>query len=221
MSTVLGVTEASLREYMRLETSTSNSSYSDSTLGSNLRASADFLERATHRYFADKGTVTLKYTTNGDATVALPGLRTVATVTLASAALTLDTSYWLIPDAMQTGLFMAVQVRPFAVRPGGPAYLSYPDWFDTNKDHPRWGLSSMPNDLVLVGEGGYTDATLPEGVKQACKVLAGYYTKRPDSLLAGATQTPDGSIFDLSHLPIEVQDFVRLWGSHEQAATVG
>jgi hypothetical protein len=52
---------------------------------------------------------------------------------------------------------------------------------------------------------------MPEAVRHAAKVLAAFYTKRPDAILSGGITTPDGNTFDLSNLPVEVADFVREW----------
>ena len=61
---------------------------------------------------------------------------------------------------------------------------------------------------MIAGSWGYTD--IPEPVLHATKVLAAFYTKRPDAILSGAITT-DTSLFDLSNLPIEVQSFVTEW----------
>lgn len=218
MTAVLGVTETAVRDYIRLEAD-GNSQHSDASIHSNLLAAAEFLERATERYFADRPAVTLTYTTEGRASLPLPGLRSISSVTWAGSTLAADTTYWLLPDAQQTGIFTGIQLRPYDNREG-PWYLGVPDWFDRNLDHPYFNRryrNSIPNDLVIAGAGGYLDADLPEAVKFACKILAGYFTLRPDSLLSGARQTPDGSIFDLSKFPQEVSAFIREWKAGEMA----
>lgn len=202
---------ASVREYMALNSSSSDSKYSDDTIGSNIKAAGWYLERATGRRFADR-TETLKFTTNGQAFLPIPGFRTVTSVTLQGAALTADSTYYLIPDVQQTGVYTGVQFRAFSNR--GNDYRSNPEWFDRNLDRYPFGspgFTSLPNDLSIAGDTGYTDAALPEPVRHATKVLAGYYTKRPDSILSGGITTPDGGIFDLSNLPIEVQSFIAEW----------
>lgn len=206
------VTAASVREYLGLNTSSGDSRYSDATLGSNIRAASWFIERSTGRLYADQ-TATLKFTTEDRAWVPIPGLRTATSVTLNGSALTADSTYYLIPDAQQTGVYTGIQFRSFSRRADGPWWLSNPEWFDRNLDSPyypgnRGGGTSLPNDLVIAGSWGYTD--IPEPVLHATKVLAGYYTKRPDAILSGAITT-DTSLFDLSNLPIEVQSFVTEW----------
>ena len=49
-------------------------------------------------------------------------------------------------------------------------------------------------------------------------MLAAYYTKRPDAVLSGGIQTPEGGIFDLSHLPVEVTQFIAEWKIDADAA---
>lgn len=208
---------AQVREYLELNATASSSKYTDATIGSNIRAATYALEKATHRRLGPT-TETLKFTTNGAAYLTIPGLRTASAVTLSSAALVADTSYWLIPDAQQTGVYTGIQFRAFGTgRQGGSSYLSFPDWFDTNRDSPwhpgnRGGPTSQPNDLSIAGTWGYVDdSTMPEAVRHATKVLAAYYTKRPDAILSGALAMPDGGMVDLSNLPIEVQQFIREW----------
>lgn len=215
------VTAAAVREYMGLNSVSSDSKYSDATIGSNIRAAIGALERLTHRRLADT-TETLKFSTNGAAYVTIPGLRTATSVALSTATLTVDVGYWLIPDSQQTGVSTGVQIRPFGTGTQGLSYLSFPDWFDTNRDSPwhpmnRGYGSSTPNDLVIAGAWGYVDdATMPEAVRHAAKVLAAFYTKRPDAILSGGITTPDGNTFDLSALPVEIASFVKEWDAGSQ-----
>lgn len=227
MPTYAFVSEQSVRDYLALNVD-STSRYTDSTLGSNIRAASEFLERATNRYFADRPSMTYTLTSHGAAQVPLPGLRNVSSVTLAGSALVVDESYWLIPDVMQTGVYTGLQFRAFGTRDDGPAFLRYSDWFDRNLDSPKWPGNwggdggSLPNDLVIVADGGYSAATLPEAVRHATKVLAAYYTLRPTALLSGAQQSPDGTTFDLSDLPVEVREFVNRWRLNDRrVVTVG
>lgn len=209
-------TEQAVRDILDLNASAS-SRYSSATIASNIRASAYFLERATGRIFRDESTLTLKFTTNNQGSVYIPGLRTASTVTLGGSARTVDESYWLTPDAMQTGVYTAITFHPY----GTSDYRSNPEWFDRNLDSPYWqGLTqsrrSLPNDLVIAGAWGYTDATLPEPVRDANTRHAAWLTLRSDALLSGARAT-DAGIFDLSNLPIEVQNFISSWKSGSQA----
>lgn len=217
------VHEAAVREYLELN-GAAVSKYSADQVGSNIRAASWFLERATGRTFRDATALTLTFTTHGETSIPLPGLRTATAVTLSTTALVANESYHLIPDAQQSGVYTAVQFRPFGQGGQGPWFLSYPDWWDRNLDSPYWNRGarpgSLPNDLTILGDWGYTDATLPEPVRHATKVLAAYYTIRPDALLSGARVTPDGGIFDLSNLPIEVQMFIDGWRLGRQAVGI-
>lgn len=216
-------TEAAVREIIGLNTTAQGTAYSSDTIGSNIRDASWFLERATGRIFRDETALTLKFTTNNQAAVYIPGLRTASAVTLNGATLTVDSSYWLIPDVQQSGVSLAVQLRPFNRGQGNDWYLGIPDWFDRNLDSPKWNAGyrggSLPNDLVVAGAWGYTDATLPEPVRRNTARLAAFYTIRSDALLSGARATESG-IFDLSNLPIEVQEFVASWKTGPQAVGV-
>jgi hypothetical protein len=218
------VTAASVREYMGLNASSSDSRYSDSTIGSNIRAAGAFLERHTGRYIGDQ-TLTLKFTTEQRAWVPIPGLRTATSVTLNGTALVADSGYYLIPDMQQTGVYTGIQFRPFITREASPWWLGHSDWFDRGLDlrNPMTGTGytrSVPNDLVIAGSWGYTDAIMPEDARHAAKVLAGYITKRPDALLSGGVATDSGT-FDLSQYPIEVSDFIHQYGASSFVQGVG
>lgn len=218
------VTAAAVREYMGLNSVSSDSRYSDDTIGSNIRAAGWYLERATGRTFEDV-TATRKYTTNGATFLVLPGLRTASAVTLSGSALTADSTYYLIPDVQQSGVYTGIQFRAFRARSGGPAYLSNPEWFDRGLDmrnpYGEDALTSVPNDLSIAGDWGWADGDVPEPVLHAVKVLAAFYTKRPDALLSGAIQTPDGTTLDLSQLPVEVRVFIEEWRVTPAATGVG
>jgi hypothetical protein len=68
----------------------------------------------------------------------------------------------------------------------------------------------------IAGAWGYTDATLPEPVRDANTRDAAWLTLRSDALLSGARATDQG-IFDLSSRPVEVQAFVHEWRTGKQA----
>lgn len=210
---------AAVRTILDLEDNAA-SRYSDETIGSNIRAAAWFLERVTHRIFRNEPTLALKFTTNGEASIGVPGLRSAATVTLNGSGLVDGETFHLIPDAQQSGIYTAIQFRAFGTNRNGPSYLSYPDWFDRNLDSPYWrgrGYQGLPNDLIVDGAWGYTDANLPEPVRDANKILAAWKTLRPDAFLSGARATNSG-VFDLSQFPIEIQSFVSDWKIGAQVA---
>jgi hypothetical protein len=212
-----------VREYIDLNTTASSSKYTDSTIGSNIRAAGAWMERRTGRIYGNQSATSKKFTTNGKPAILIPGLRTATTVTLDGTALTADTTYWLLPDAQQTGLYTGIQLRQWNTG-STPWYYSVPDWWDRGLDLPG-GQSlggSLPNDLVILGDWGYVDdATMPEEVRHTAKVLAAYFTKRPDAILGGALATPEGGVVDLAQFPIEVQSFVAEWRIEQGAEAVG
>ena len=218
------VTAADVRGYLDVTGTTGN--YSDSAIGSNIRAASEYLERATQRWFADKGSVTFTTTSQGNTSVPVPGFRTVSAITQQGTTLTVNETYYLIPDTLGTGIYTAVQFRGFGSRSYSLGYLSNPEWFDRNLDND-WAKGygwrySLPNDVVITGEGGYAAADLPEAVRHATKVLAAFYTKRPDSVLASVATTVEGTTLDYSALPPEVATFIDLWKlSGPQAVSVG
>jgi len=212
-----------VREYMDLNTVASSSKYTDSTIGSNIRAAGAWMERRTGRIYGNRSATTMKFTTNGKPSIMLPGLRTATTVKLDDTALTADETYWLLPDAQQTGLYTGIQFRAWSMGGHAPWYLGVPDWWDRGLDmggQPVGG--SLPNDLVILGDWGYVDdATMPEEVRHTAKVLAAYFTKRPDAILGGALATPEGGVVDLSQFPIEVQAFVAEYRIEQGVEAVG
>lgn len=219
MTTPAFCTEQDVRTVVELNAAAS-STYSSDTINSNIRSAAWFLERATKRIFRNETDLTLTFSTNNAAAVPLPGLRGVTSVALNGAALNQDTTYWLLPDSQQSGLFTGIQLRAFTRGSGPNWYLAYPDWFDRNLDSPKWTQAQfeggLPNDLVIEGSWGYTDATLPEPVRDANKRLAAWLTLRSDALLSGVRVT-EGGAFDLSNMPTEVQMFVADWSLGKQA----
>jgi hypothetical protein len=213
-----------VREYIDLNTLSSSSKYTDSTIGSNIRAAGAWMERRTGRIFGNQSATIKKFTTNGKPSLLLPGLRTATTVLLDGTALVADETYWLLPDAQQTGLYTGIQFRAWSRDGGSSWYLGVPDWWDRGLDMSG-GQSpggSLPNDLIITGDWGYVDdATMPEEVRHTAKVLAAYFTKRPDAILGGALATPEGGVVDLSQLPIEVQSFVADWRIEQGVEAVG
>lgn len=214
------VTAQMVREYIGLE-SDATSRYSDATIGSNMRAAGDWLEQRTHRFLWDR-TATVTLTTNGQASTQIPGLRVPSSVLLAGTTLDVDETYWLIPDARQTGLYTGLQVRPHGGRAG---FLRSSEWFDRGLDLPGrpggdFAYSSLPNDLVVAGAWGFVAGSEPEEALHAYKVLAAYFTKRPDAILSGGFMTEDGNSFDLSQYPVEVSTFVAGWMLRPMAVAV-
>ncbi len=225
---------ADVRSYLDLNATPSTSQYTDQTIESNIRAASYTLERATGRWLADRPNVTATFTTQGRAELFIHGFRSVSSVTLQGAALLANQSYWLHEDAQATGIYLAIQLRVFRQWNTGPRpWLSNPQWFDRGLDDPYfpgnygggWTYSSLPNDLVIVGDGGYLDANLPEPIRQASKILAAFYTMRPASILADVAITPQGGVLNYSQMPPEIAagllGFVNQWRVSEAAVSVG
>lgn len=210
------VTAADVRGYLNIEGSTKN--YSTGNLESNIRAASSFLQRETNRQFEAQTGTTKTFSTDGKAYITIPDLRTVTSATLQGVALTANTTYWLHPDRVSSGVYTGLQVRAFGSR---GSYLSNPEWFDRNLDtyaRKGWDYSTLPNDLVIVGDWGYT--SYPDELMHATKVLAGFYSKRPDSVLANAQVTPEGALLSYSDLPLEVGAFIRSWRLGESVALI-
>lgn len=209
------MTVAQVRAYLDVDGTTGK--YSDPLITSNIRASSAFLERATGRQFEAQTGATKTFTTNGLASVSVPDLRTITSITLQGAALTSNESYWGISD--DRGVITTIQLRAFGSG-GSYGYRSNPQWFDRNLDRDwyRYGSGSLPNDLVITGNWGHDP--LPEDLLHACKVLAAWYTKRPSSVLANVAFTPDGSTLNYSELPPEVVNFVKSWSLGPMLAAV-
>ena len=187
-------------------------------IGSNINAASSFLQRRTGRQFEAQASLTKKFSTHGKAYLTIPDLRSATAVTLNDAALTADSTYYLIPDRNNSGVYVGIEFPSYRQRlsPGL-------NTFDINYTHLRWGGSfdTLPNNLVI-GPADWGHAPLPDELLQATVVLASWYTIRPDALLANARQTPEGNVFDLSGLPVEVTEFINAWRIEvDTAETVG
>lgn len=201
------VTAATVRDYLTV--TGSSGAWSDSLIGSNIAAACSNLQRWTNRQFEPQGSntaVTKRFTTRHRSYLTIPDLQVANTVTLHGSTLTQDETYYLIPDRMNTGVFVAIQL-PNRRDPGD--YRSFSGWFDRNYDRMRFHLDDIPNDLEITGVWGHP--VYPDPVLHAAKVLAAYYTLRPNAVLGGVSLTTQGTEVDLSQLPREVQDFVRDW----------
>lgn len=185
------------------------SAYPDDLIQSNIYAASEFVEKAANRAFEAHDNVTLTFTTYGNTVVDLPGVRSVSSVTRDSSVLEANTTYWLLPDDQQSGVFTAMTFGPYAYnyRP--------PDWFDRGTDLPDFqrGLlpgGSLPNNLSIVANVGYLDADLPEIVRVVTKTLAGALTMYGPAVLTGALVTPDNS--NLASTAWDLfQAFLREW----------
>lgn len=209
------ITAAGFRSFMEWTGSTGRKS--DTNLGIILRSASDFLERRTGRLITASASNTVRtFTTNGRAYVNIPDLRTAATVSLQGAALTADSSYWLIPSRQSPDISIGVQLRAF----GTTSYLANPDWFDRNLDQ-QWARTggyegSLPNDLSVTGLWGWTST--PDQWVMAIYAMAGYVYQHSDALFSGARATPEGFLLNLNAMPSEVQALVEDWTIGDQAA---
>lgn len=206
--TPLPVSEAQVRAYLGIDGTTGQ--HADALIASNIRAAASFLQRETHRQFEPQTGATKTFTTNGLAAMRIPDLRTLTSATLQGASLTANESLWLISDSQQAGIYTGIQFRAFG-QGGYSSYKSNPEWFDRNldRDYLRYGYTSLPNDLVIVGDWGYDP--YPDDFLHPLKVLAAWYTKRPASVLANVAITAEGNELRYSEYPPEVQKFLAAW----------
>ena len=197
------IAPAQVRDYLNITATTGQ--YSNALIGSNINTATGFLQRRTGRQFEWQGSNHTKtFTTEGRAAITIPDLAVANDVTLQGTSLTLDSTFYLIPDRKNTGIFTGIQFRPF----GRYDYRSNPQWFDRDLDNPRWAYgSTLPNDLAITGEWGYH--TLPSDVLMAVTILAAYYTKFPDAIISGGIQTTEGTV--VIGFPDPVQAFIEDW----------
>ena len=209
------VTAADVRTFANIDGTAGR--YSDAAIGSNILAAQALIEQRTGRQF-DQSTGTRKFTTDGRAQLQIPDLRSASSVILNGSTLTADETYYLIADAAHPTVYTAIQFRPFG-RYRQPWYLSVPDWWDRGLDMPGgYSDSSVPNDLVITGNWGWT--TLPSDILHATKVVAAWLTKRADALLGNAVATPDGSVYAYDRFPPELDAIVATYKAGEQVVGV-
>ena len=192
--------------------------WSNELLGSNIAAASGFLQRRTNRQFEPQGSnvaVTKVFSTYGQESIVIPDLRSASAVSLNDNALDANSTYYLIPDRNNSGVFVGIRF-PQERRTNWAGLNT----FDINYNHLRWGVryDPLPNNVSITGVWGHEP--YPPELLHATKVLAGFYTLRSDALLSGARQTPEGNIFDLSKLPLEVQSFVADWKIEESVVMV-
>ncbi len=242
----LVISTDSVREYLELNSPGSTSKYSDATIGSNILSAQSFLERTTRRFLIDRPAWTWANTTMLAAQVAIPAFRTFTTVTWGGVVLDVSVpgdgktgpSAWAIADEINNGTYVALQFRPWRADSDMPWWLALGgqnSWFDQAADNPfdprnrggGYAWTSMPNDLVITGDAGW-DSTLPvDGFGgypsiflHATKVLAGFYTMRPASILADVAITPAGGVLTYSQLPNEVRGFIASFKNGSQARSM-
>lgn len=225
----LTVSATEVREYLQMDTDATSiaaSSIPTAQIESNILAAQETLERATRRWFVDRPATTYTMTTMLRPIVPIPGFRTFTTVTWSSSTLVANQSYWALPDAQNTGIYTSMQFR--ALRADNRDWwLADPQWWDKALDNPfypgnyggGYASTSMPNDLVIVGDGGY--ATYPMAWLLAVKQLASFYTKQPASILANTIITAQGGIINYAELPATVSAFIASWRAGQMAVSVG
>lgn len=233
------ISTQAVRDYLELNSPGTSSKYSDGTIGSNIRAATSYLEVECHRFFADRVAVTVGITTMLAAQVAIPGFRSFTSVTWGGAVLSvafpgdgnIAPSAWAILETapgVPNPVAVALQFRAWRADSDRPWWYADSGWWDKGLDNPfypgnrggGYAWTSMPNDLVLVGDGGYVAGTEPETLLHAVKVLAGFYTMRPASILADVAITPAGGVVTYSQMPAEVVEFVADWKVGQQVASM-
>lgn len=198
-----------VRDYLTV--TGSSGQWSDGLIGSNITAARSTLQRMTNRQFEPQGSntaVTKRFSSRGRTFMVIPDLVS-GSVTHNGSSLTEGETVYFIPDRMAPHVYTAIQLP--GLRNGGD-YRSYPDWFDRNYDSWWWRgrLHDIPNDVSITGQWGHSP--YPDDFLLAWKALAAFLTLRTDALLSGAVQRiNEGVIFDLSRMPLEVQNFVREW----------
>jgi hypothetical protein len=236
------VTSDQVRDYLTLNTPGSSSRYSDDTINSNIQMAQSMLENETHRFLADHPGVTWAATTLNRAQVAIPGFRSFASIVWGASEMTISVpgdgvvnpsvwGLWESSPGVEDGkqLVVALQFRPWRVDNDRPWYYADPLWWDKALDNPfypgNWGggyaWTSMPNDLVIVGDGGYAPGDEPWQLKEAVRAMAAWITMRPASLFANVAATPAGGSLPYWELPPEVNSFIDGWKAAEQATSVG
>jgi hypothetical protein len=219
------IAASDVRDYLDITTTTGQ--YSDAVIGSNIRAASDYLQRRTGRQFELQSGEAKTFTSYNRAILTIPDLQSVTSVTENGAALTADETYYLIPDRRSSGIFTAIQFRVPDQRRDGPEFLHSAEWWDRGLDWRRSGpYTSDPNDLVVTGTWGYnplipgTAPTIPDELLHATKILAAWYTKRPDSVMAGVQVSPEGAVSDFRNVPQEVAVFIEEWRLGDRAVSI-
>ena len=226
----LTVSAAQVRAYLSLEAGNPTNSPSKSTeqIESNILAAQEVLERATGRWFVNRPATTYTATTMLRAIVPVPGFRAFTSVSAYGSALVVNQAVWPLPDAQNSGIYTALQFRPFR----GDLHewwIANPDWWDAALDNPfypgnyggGYAWTSMPNDMVVVGDGGYAPGSEPFSWLLAVKQLAAFYTLQPAALLAATIVTPQGGVISYADLPDTVVNFINSWRTGQQAVSVG
>jgi len=199
---------AQVRDYLNV--SGSAGPYSEAMLGSNSTLASGMLQKRTGRLFETSSNSKV-FSTGGKSALTIPDLRLPGTVLLNGVELTRDSTYYLVPDRNNSGVFVAIEF------PGRTGYFDdyrrYPDWFDRGLDDPRWRnrtARALPNDLEFRNPL-WGHSPLPAELIQATVILAAWLTKRSTAGLANVVIAPEGGILDYTAWPPEVRSFVDDW----------
>jgi len=182
--------------------------FSPGMLGSNAALACELIEMETHRLF-NPSTGSKTFTTRNRRSMAIPDLRSATSVTLNGSPLTASSSYYLIPDRMNSGVYLRIELPTNSSRSD---YRSYPGWFDQNLDQEMYRsqlAQGLPNDLVI--DGGWGHIPIPSSIQSASAILAAWLSRRIVALLANALILPGGDTLDYSSWPVEVRTVVDRW----------
>lgn len=229
------ITPATVRTQLNYESTTNQ--YSDTTIGGYIIAAIYNLELACSRYLINHPGITVTLTSMLRTTLNIPALRSATTVVYGGATVQENQSYWLLSDAMTTGVFSGIQFRAWrtdmfgAGIPGTPygPWIANSQWFDQATDSPFYpgnygggvAYTSMPNDTQITGDWGYEPGFEPGNLVHALEVFAEWYCQRPPALLADEIVTPNGAVVSYSSMPSEVQNYVLENSAGQFAVSVG
>lgn len=182
----------------------------DSLIAQLLPIGLAMAEKDTGRTFSAASNTQTKYSSNGEALIAIhdrPVSDPSRTITWNGATLTEGTNAWFLPDRRDPNISTALQIRQFDT---GRAdwYKADPQWFDKNLDNPRYPIGS-PLDIVVNGIIGHPFPNA--SVTGAILILDAYLYWRAKSGATGAAFTLTGEEVSLSETPPEYQAFVRDW----------
>ncbi len=230
------ITPQNVRDQLALTGTTGQ--YSDTTIGGYILDAIGSLEQATWRYLINRPGWTYQVTSYGRPILNIPGVRTATSVLWQSSAQTVSLAnagngYTLLPDAMQTGVYTAIQFRPLHTEGNYPWWLSLggatTNWFDTAADNPfdprNYGggyiFTSVSLDTAITGDWGYEPNFEPGNFVHALEILSEWYVLRPPSILADSAITPSGGIVSYSMMPPEVQQFVKGFSAGTGVVSIG
>lgn len=161
--------------------------YSQGIIQANIETASNYLQRSTGRQFEPQNATTKTFTTD-ISYLSVPDLRSVISVTIGGNA---ATDYLLHANG---DIYGALTFADFNIADYN-GYATYGRGYEVT--------------VVITGNWGWDP--LPAELTHATKILAAWYTKRPDAVLTNTLQTGEGNIVDLSRLPPEVWMFKRDW----------